>query len=911
MKRGIILGIVFLIIFLSFVSSDVFVGNSSGKLEKYAYAPGDYLEGWINISIVDVSGGERVTDSKGNNISFLEFMERSGVYFECNIENCNPDYFASNEETEKNLNLETSEDSLIGILLKDSPIGDILEVNFSINSDAPESCGNQFEIDFLNDDYLDIINTKKGLGICPDTKTYGCYPENGSLIEADVPSESSYCQEVEMVRSPGFKVGAEVKMLANSPISMILYDSGLYDEIARCNLTGTTSGFEEKFCEIDYSLTDKEEIGVLCIQGETGNANKIRATQKEDCAKERYPEYISDLDYAYKMFIVSTTSATPSNIKINNLLPTGDSLTSLIPAYLGSIYYDFPKCPTEGCIIPLKVSSKIEQTLSLRNLALIYSVSGIGNIKVDKFVNLEEIPPKIDSEGFVLLDLKKINLSIEGSYGEEEYSLKIGQEEVFSENISIDRVPEIYRMIPKVTYSAYPTEFQVFISSNATISSIDWNFGDGKNYSGIEDTIFYTYNTTGIYPVKVSVTDSLGRPSYKEFSVRVDSSQEIIPFFTNQSLSNIAKIKTFSNSLNDFEKKEILKKLDLEVKEERVKALQKEYTLASEIGEYNSILEELLQMDIPEDIYLSSEISQVPYFSTPEKINLEWIKEVAGGSYSEGSPEEYKEAVIYWEQNNLNLLFEKKEYSIENEEGSSFFLSFFRIVPQKGETLRDTPYLFIKNMQDMTFSDNYLETKKTEFTFIDLERISDNIYFSVAEQEDIETFPMFVSPGLDYLELEKTLSEPEKEPMGIWMILLWIFLVLIVGTGIYLGIRFWYVYKYESQLFKNRNNLYNLAIYFVNSKKKGIPEATIKNNLLKAGWTREQVEYISNKSQGKKIGLPKFFKRSQKKELPKNKFFPNKNSPLQNSSSFQRKPLGKLGFTPGRGTPQRGIFKRK
>ena len=63
----------------------------------------------------------------------------------------------------------------------------------------------------------------------------------------------------------------------------------------------------------------------------------------------------------------------------------------------------------------------------------------------------------------------------------------------------------------------------------------------------------------------------------------------------------------------------------------------------------------------------------------------------------------------------------------------------------------------------------------------------------------------------------------------------------------------WYRKKYENYLFKNKNNLYNIMTYIQNAKKKGMERNEIIENLKKAKWTREQINYAIRKYEGKKI----------------------------------------------------------
>jgi len=57
-------------------------------------------------------------------------------------------------------------------------------------------------------------------------------------------------------------------------------------------------------------------------------------------------------------------------------------------------------------------------------------------------------------------------------------------------------------------------------------------------------------------------------------------------------------------------------------------------------------------------------------------------------------------------------------------------------------------------------------------------------------------------------------------------------------------------------LFKNRSSLHNIMVYVHDSKKKGIEEKEVKENLKKVGWSSEQIRYATRKYEGKNIGMP-------------------------------------------------------
>ncbi len=65
----------------------------------------------------------------------------------------------------------------------------------------------------------------------------------------------------------------------------------------------------------------------------------------------------------------------------------------------------------------------------------------------------------------------------------------------------------------------------------------------------------------------------------------------------------------------------------------------------------------------------------------------------------------------------------------------------------------------------------------------------------------------------------------------------------------------WYKKKYESYLFKNKNDFYNLIYFIRNARAQRIPDEELRKKLGKAGWGGEQITYAIKKFDGKKVGM--------------------------------------------------------
>ena len=159
--------------------------------------------------------------------------------------------------------------------------------------------------------------------------------------------------------------------------------------------------------------------------------------------------------------------------------------------------------------------------------------------------------------------------------------------------------------------------------------------------------------------------------------------------------------------------------------------------------------------------------------------------------------------------------------------------------------------------------------KETEdgFVYVDVSGVN-SISFRITENVDFQTLPAFISPSISQLSLTDINIQPEARPK--WAILILVLgLLTLLGLVVYVILEKWYRVKYENYLFKNRNDLYNIVNYVHNSKKRGLSNSQISDNLRKAKWNSEQTRYVVKKYAGERTGMI---------ELPFTKWFRKKSN---------------------------------
>ena len=116
-----------------------------------------------------------------------------------------------------------------------------------------------------------------------------------------------------------------------------------------------------------------------------------------------------------------------------------------------------------------------------------------------------------------------------------------------------------------------------------------------------------------------------------------------------------------------------------------------------------------------------------------------------------------------------------------------------------------------------------------------------------------------------------------------WLLLaMSLVLILFIMVAIYVSLIVIYKKKYETYLFKNKNNFYNLINYVSNSKSGGWSNKDIISRLKKSGWKAEQINYVMEEYAGKsrnlaEIPIDKILNKSEGKSLSQGKQMPEKN----------------------------------
>lgn len=849
-----------LIFFLSFISASFDVGNISHDLENIGYAPGADVKGWVNISFTNEASDSEL-EGFGDTVELIDLIEINedlhDFEYDCNTKKCVDDYSSTSETSTLSLDMAYSQTKTIGLKITGAEVS-INSIYFDFESDATDSCETQFEMDIGDDDSVEITNEKISSQTCADTKTYGCFDDdNTEIFDVALSEKESICQKVNLLASPGIGVGAFIKKTGdiNSTIIFILKDKNR-NEVggAFCNTSSeiTASGGEVS-CVIKTKITTQADYYVCAkLENAAGYALPTHTTV-EECG------FIGDnspSNVGYKIFASSKKFGKPESFNINNTEEIKNAIVDSI-----SSRYKSTDC-SNGCIVPIKIKSNTEQKITLKNLELNYDkTSNIPGQISSMFYEITGTPAKITTDKFQKLYLDYANFTLPTKVGNASFKLELNGEEVIKQMLSVKDVPIIKSISPIETFSAYPTLFKVNANASSSITSYEWDFGDGKTLKTTTNEATHSYNETKTYSLKITAKDSSGASSYKTFSINVGSPDVIINRTIVKLRSNFNLAMAEIGKHDSYTQKVIIAALNTENLNKELTAIERSYSSATgEISEYNEILTKLLAMSIPDKLSITKSSNPITFSPQKETIDLDAIAEITKSKYITAQADKYKDALIAWNYENLNTKVSFTEISSIYSGVEVPIARIFEIQTTKKETLSgEAPTLIIEKLTEMQLKENYGEVDHANHISIPMRREELSIIFSTTQDVDFQTLPALFSPSLNRIEIVdasdvKNPDEVEK-PMKWGLFILMIFLIIIAGVGLYIFLQQWYKKNYEAYLFNGRNNMFNLITFIQGEKKKGSKNDKIEDLLHKSGWSGEQISYVMKKYAGKRTGM--------------------------------------------------------
>lgn len=869
MKKRISFAFVFIILLITVISADYSINDYSID-EKYG--PGDTLRGQIEISLNNEFSNSIFETSEGDTATLITLINADEDFSSsCIPTNCETDYGASEQEITKTFTLDAEESAIFGFKVTGNKITEILDFSVQITSNVGPLSYPQLFIDIiLNDEYKEWQpHTVSGIF---GNKIYGCYttPED----PANIISGTRYCQKITIPSSPNVKIGTNLIGSEEADFIMSIESMDKKSDYGECEISAPSSG--ERTCEVNEFLIKEKQDYFVCIKAKDSADDgkyQINSETKEPCgfAGNFNNEYTRDFEIFVKPGkYAAIGSFTLNNEEIEILESLGElSVEKHILNYIGTKFYN--SC-SNGCIVPIKITSVVNnQEIIVSDMTVGYSASGTA-LSTSNLYNLIESPAKINSD-MQNLSIDSGNFAVPNDYGNHIISLSFNGDEIFSKEITVEKVPIIKFVNPLLTAVSYPTSFTVEFESEKSINLYEWNFGDGNEKVTTTNRVIHKYNETGSYYLEIKITDIDGKSSSKNFKVVIGSASIITGTLLQEKKTNLNTIKTQIKTFPEFEQEILEETLDISLTEGILNSSEIANTNAETEEDYQAILKDLLEIRIPQTVFLSATADSILFYPEKTSINIDILTEIAGGTYESSKEDKYIDAVLGWNIQNVDTTMKYKEITASFKDYEGPLFKSFEIDITKKAGSEDDPYIILKKIDGLTFADDYSEEEESGYFYIHLVEESKKIIFSTTEDVDFINLPIFVSPGINKLSLTEFNFIDPKGKLKKWVFfILIISLLLIIGAVFWIILNAWYKKKYENYLFKNKNNLYNLFAWIGNAKKRGLGEGELKTQLKKAGWSSEQLRYVLKKYSGKKTGMPKIslvkkVKKSKKKKI--------------------------------------------
>lgn len=852
MKKILIFLFLFPIILAGLISASV---NTTNYTLQKSYYGGQIINGVLNISFKDELNKEFTTNF-GSNISLLDLLSKGNFEYICNPLDCEDGYSVSNGENSKVIS--PGESVNLGFAIYGFSGVRATNLSFDIQSNASESCVNQFYIDFLN---YSFFNTKYLDQRCSPENNYGCFDSTKSFYPISIPVDSfggtnKLCERISLPAAPAYRIGANLLNGSSKTISMYLYDMSKSNssEVSSCSLNkiaGTSIG--ENDCLVNYSSINPLNA-IVCISStntnnvsikyETESIKKCGATLQNMGLSEEgnYGIYAFPLKYA----VPNTRFDSNSFVKLN-----GVTLQQTLDDYMDKKYGSLSANCSKGCVVPIEFYSRTDD-LIINNVAFNFN-SNSGSSFSSSIYDISKTPFIITTDN-LKIDLKSFNITVPNINGTSNFKLDYDGKNIISQTINITSA-FAFDVSPKVVAVAKDIEFSVNL---ANVSSVLWDFGDGsQKVTSADNKTTHRYSSSGQFKLTVTVTKKDGSNSQKIFDIISGNAKDSVNS-TLQEYSN--RIKNISSEINGYPSwiaKKISEQINLSSMNDSITYLKDRFNNAVNDSQYEQIASELYALNVPYNIYSSVKGDNLPLFIGFDNINLAYLAEINNDTLDSSSLDRLKADLATWISENYDAKISFEVISKQTDSSTDPLLTRFKIIlTSKGNDSEDNYLIFGYPKNLITFSD-YLELNDLAEGSVSYLRFSGNknYEFILSSKSDAIDLGAYVAPPIYKLGTYEPINPPEKPKFKTGLFWTLLIILLIVFLIIYIILQEWYKRNYESKLFKNKADLFNVINFIYNSRVSGMRDSEIKKSLEKSGWNGEQISYAFKKIDGKRTGM--------------------------------------------------------
>jgi len=867
-KKSILVFCIWTIILLVFLGNTCYaefqLGN--GSTIESTYSASDVLRGKINLSFQLENAISLFTSNLGGGIGVLELLKKNNAHYTCLPSDCKEGISAVSDSgsATKSFSLEPGQEKFVSFYIGNGNVESIEALNLGISAINQPSCNAPLEIDFLNDGKLDYNWKSTNTGTdysCTAGTPAGCFEFSSDLKEAHL-GTNLYCERVTLPVNNKFLVGARVRKgdETGSPVlKMYIYNlSGISVDSDGCELLEPGELWADSTCVIDYSGGNKAVSDhYVCIKASASSKYDIQYELDSPCGFTGTPSktgqnYTRD----FYLFAKAPKYESVGSLNINRTDKTSGDILS----YLSSKY---SKNCAGGCTIPVKFKAYSHLDFQLSNINMDYYANGLG-ADTKEIYDVELVQAKVNSN-FSMLDLSYANITLPSRIGNQTIALKIGEDIILTKQVAVSSAQTLISVSPTTLPANYPTKFA---ASAGNITSYKWDFGDGSlPQTTSTNWVMHSYPNIGDYVLSLEVTSASGKYT-KSFQIKAVNPEAIVNATLKDYDLRINAIEQAVGGYPSWYMQKIKDKIGLTNTNTLLSGLRARYSTASE-QDMVAIMGNLSSLRVPRSINKTRIVS--PYFIDWRSINPALLEELGAGSI-EGRESNIKTQATLWAEKNVDVSLEIELINLYYDSGIETIYTVVKVKLTPKQDVSSKVYFVIEG-KDITAKDAASRTFTGNAgigSTLDSLPQQTSLEFAMPGIVTLNKLNMYLSP--DFSELGATPVEgvcnfdgvcDENETVftcfsdcykkKIWQAVLMIVGILVLAGLIYLGLHLWYKTRYESHLFKNRANLFNILNFIHLGLSKGLSKAEVKAKLKQAGWTGEQIGYAFKKSERKSI----------------------------------------------------------
>ncbi len=845
MKKGLFL--LAIILLGSLVNASFVLYNSS--IDR-TYSSQENIRGWINVSFQNELVISKIKSSFAGEIKLKDFLEENNADFSCLPENCESWWASTNPSASKSFSLNSGKEKILGLRIEGN-FRSLNRLSFNISVNNTETCLSPLEIDFLENG-VDWKSTRTGTSYsCYIGSGKGCFDSSSNLQEVEIGS-TPYCEKIKLNAGSRFQLGAWIKKVGSwnsESLKMYLYSQD-NEQLKSCNLPQPSDSGGEVYCNVSYFNPEIKDYYICIKASQAGQHRTRKENSGEKCGFYAYPGEQTEYN-DYEIFAKSSRFLEVGQFRFDQQAYeklSGSNLIEDAENYIAENYGD--SC--NPCILPIKFKANTDLNIRLENLDAGYSTYSAG-FSDDKFYDITPSPAKINSSQQILdITLAKIKSPI--NYGNYNFYLYLDDALILTKQISVINNPRIEKIYPLNHYAFVKGKISAEIVSPRNISSYKWNFGDGSSEITNSSYIYHKYEASGSYSLVLEATDSSGYKTSKQVTIEVSSPAIKV----NSTIQDYKKrLDNITSELGNFGwyKDELEKILGLEDNINAINSLEREYNSASSEEDYIAVMSKLNELKIPKTIKKAP--GNVPVLVSQEDISSEAVSGIL-----QDCGEACKKAVAAWNQNHLELNLKFEKVQAYYEDSVETLINSYRLEIKPDVQEEKELYLFIKDstVKELDFRDI------SDYKVIGFDNIDSRI-IEFTSKLSFDELGIFLTPEFSLINIDEQVicnqdgkcsgdetwrnCGQDCKPWG-WVIIL-LLLLIAAALAAYLFLQWWYKEKYESSLFKNRNDLYNLLNFIGNGKSQGLSNREIASKLKSGGWKSEQINYSFKKFEGKAI----------------------------------------------------------